>query len=72
MPIRDQNRLETRLDAQFAQDGANVVANSLDRQAGTLRHRFEALIAETWHAVTVSDSGVRGRFYVAEAIRSIA
>ncbi len=41
-------------------------------EAGTLRHRFEALIAETWHPVTVSDSGVRGRFYVAEAIRSIA
>ena len=38
VPIRDQNRLEARLDAEFAQDSANVVANSLDRQAGTLRH----------------------------------
>jgi hypothetical protein len=41
-------------------------------EADTLRHRFEALIAETWHEVTVSDSGIRGRFYVAEGVRSIA
>ena len=41
-------------------------------EAGALRHRFEALVAETWHAVTVSDSGIRGRVYVPEAIRSIA
>ena len=41
-------------------------------EADTLRHQFEALIAETWHAVTLSDSGIRGRFYVAEAVRSIA
>ena len=34
MPIRDQNRLETRLDAQFAQDGANVVANLYDDALG--------------------------------------
>ena len=40
--------------------------------AGTLRHRFEALVSETWHGVTVRDSGVRGRFYMAEAVRSIA
>jgi hypothetical protein len=40
--------------------------------AGRLRHRFEALVAETWHPVTLSDSGIRGRFYIAEGIRSIA
>ena len=51
-----------------------------DLAADTLRHRFEALVAEGWHDVTLSDSGTRtgssrdkrGRYYVAEGIRSIA
>jgi len=41
-------------------------------EVDALRHRFEALIAETWHAVSLIDSGILGRFYVAEAVRSIA
>lgn len=43
-----------------------------DLGAGRLRHRFEALVSEGWRAVALEDSGIRGRFYVAEAVRSIA